>query len=106
MRWWPSPKTTAPRTGMTPHWSPPAPRGATCFTGSGRTAKRDVAARTTGLPALRTGRCRRRVVVVVVVGYRHDDGLVDHIGGVGVALNQVGASRGSSPASPAVTSAG
>ena len=49
-----------PRTGRTPHWSPPAPHGATFSTRPGRVAARDVAAKTTVLPALRTGRCRRR----------------------------------------------
>src|SRR6478736_6882018 len=43
----------------------------------------------------RRQRCWRRlehggVHVAVVVGYRHDDGLVDHIGGIGVTLTQVG----------------
>src|SRR6476620_4347931 len=85
MRWWRWPVTTGPSTGMTPHWAPPAPHGATFSTRPGRAAAREVAAKTTVLAALRTG-----VHVAVVVGYRHDDGLVDHIGGIGVTLTQVG----------------
>src|SRR6476660_5108423 len=41
---------------MTPRWSPPAPRGATCWTGFGRVAARDMAATTMTFPVLRTRR--------------------------------------------------
>src|SRR6476619_7983420 len=84
MPWWRWPKARRPRTVRTPRSAPPAPRGRTCWTGPGHAAACCLAATT-------TFQCLERgdVGVGVVVGQRHDDGLIDHIRRVGVALQKV-----------------
>ena len=64
----------------------------------GQPCRPDPAGPRRAIGSRRRRRCRRLeqggVGVAVVVGQRHDDGLVDHIGRVGVTLNQVGGVAG------------
>ena len=69
------PKTRRPGTATTPRSWPPALRGGTLSTGAGRAAACDVTTKTTLLRRLEPG----GVEVAVVVGHRHDNGLIDHI---------------------------
>src|SRR6478672_10473173 len=93
MRWWPWPKTRRPGWGRRRVRRRPCCVGAPC--------RPDPAGPRRAIGSRRRRRCRGLeqggVGVAVVVGQRHDDGLIDHIGRVGVTLKQVGDVPGIQP---------